>query len=234
MVTSGGPATTGSRSDGRCNTGVTTLRSTGMGRTIDSANRGTRFESWKEASMRRLIVLVGAGGERCGVIRTSPRRCSVRSGPGPCFSLNQARRAASYARPWREISERLRAERPQCSFCGAHQGDTYIERGVTRRVRLSVDPHRPGREPQPTVEPARAMCSLSFGPDCGWMAPVTDDLEPDDTNPIYGRASGYVPSPDQAAVDDPPDDDDVAIVGQASAVWPLACRRQTIRPRTMA
>ena len=37
------------------------------------------------------------------------------------------------------ISERLLAERPQCSFCGLHEGDTYIERGVTHRVRGSVD-----------------------------------------------------------------------------------------------
>jgi 5-methylcytosine-specific restriction endonuclease McrA len=44
-----------------------------------------------------------------------------------------------YARPWRGISERLRAESPQCASCGARPGDTYIERGVTRKVRLSVD-----------------------------------------------------------------------------------------------
>jgi hypothetical protein len=46
---------------------------------------------------------------------------------------------APYGRPWRGISERLRAESPRCSFCGARPGETYIERGVTRKVRLSVD-----------------------------------------------------------------------------------------------
>jgi hypothetical protein len=40
---------------------------------------------------------------------------------------------------WRTYSERLRAASPRCSLCGAWAGDRYVERGVSRLVRLSVD-----------------------------------------------------------------------------------------------